>query len=192
MEKLRLNEYLRYGLSGAVALLTLVLTYPQTAAWLSIDINLAQASVVAGLILLIGILIYSIHRSIVYPLIYRRLLIKVHGFERNSLSLRPWKFSTHEIELDVKRSKKRCEENNPYTNGFNEWFSRIHFLYCSAWAIFISLILGYFIKPSAGLSKTALLIFMLVCPLTFILALFDDIHAMKVEKEVLNNHNNKQ
>jgi uncharacterized protein involved in cysteine biosynthesis len=192
MEKLRLNEYLRYGLSGAVALLTLVLTYPQTASWLSIDSKLAQAFIVVGLILLIGILIYSVHRAILYPIIYRIMLTKIHGFEWKSLSLLPWKFSSDEIELDVKRSNKRCEEKNPYKTGFDEWFSRIHFLYCSAWAILISLILGYVIKPCAALSKTALLIFVLVCLLAFISALFDDIHAMKVEKEVLNNHSNKQ
>jgi len=193
MEKLGLNEYLRYGLSGAIALLTLVLTYPQTASsWLSIDSELAQATIVAGLILLIGILIYSVHRIILYPIIYRIILKIIYGFEWKCSYLLPWKLSKDEIELDVKRSNKRCEDKNPYKNGFNEWFSRIHFLYCSTWAILITLIFGFFINPCDALSKKALHIFLIVGSLTLLLALFDDVHAMKVEKEILNNQNNKQ
>jgi hypothetical protein len=194
MERFGLNQYLRYGLSGTVFLLTLIFIHLQTAYCFSLSIysKFTQASIVAGLILLllIGISIYTIHRSIIYPLIYRYLLIKVHGFKRNSLSFCPFKFSPGEIELDVKRLKRRCEENNPYTVGLNEWFSRIHFLYCSGWAIIIGLILGYVIKFCAGLSKTALLILILGC--LWALAYLDDKHVMKVEKEVLNNHNNWQ
>jgi len=192
MKNFRLNEYLRYGLSGAVVLLTLGFTYPQTASWLCIDSKLAQASIVAGLMLLIGILIYSVHRVILYPIIYRIMLNKIHGFEWEYSYLFPWKFADHEIELDVKRTKKSCEDNNPYENGFDEWFSRIHFLYCSTWAVFGSLIFAYIIIPWDALSKKAFLSLLIFGLLTFFLALFDDIHAMKIEKVILNKQSDNQ
>ena len=80
MEKLTIDQYLRYGISGAIALITLALTYPQTVSFLSFDSKLAQATIVAGLILPIGIFIYSVHRAIFYPIIYRIMLKKIHGF----------------------------------------------------------------------------------------------------------------
>ena len=186
MGKLNLNEFLRYGLSGFVALFTLALTDPQTPVWLYSDHITSPAFFVSGFALLIGIFIYSFHRVILYPIIYRILLHIIHKFEWNVRFVFPWSFSNQELELDVKRSEKRNKKPNFYETGFNEWFSRIHFLYCSAWAIFITLVYGYLFNTCESISEKHLL-FSVLGLLIFFMALVDDIHAMKLEKELLKN-----
>jgi len=92
------------------------------------------------------------------------------------------------MTLEVKRVEMRMRERNPYENQFNEWFSRIHFLYCSAWAIIFTLlfILALGDRVFCGESSRKLPFLFLGCLLLFI-AFLEDIHAMKVEKRTLDD-----
>ena len=92
MAKFRLDQYIRYFLSGAIVFPTLFLSYPQTVNLLITDSKLNFAAVATVLSFLIGILMYSIHRAILYrKLIELCIFKKVHnlkGIGREQISVK--------------------------------------------------------------------------------------------------------
>jgi hypothetical protein len=145
MERLRINDLLRYAFSGGIALLTIDILYKKpTIGILTTADKLADAAILGVLALLIGTLIYSLYRSAVYPLIYRVLLIVLciqKKYEFKPEMLIPWRPTKLEIELDTKRWKLRMDEKSVH-NNLVEWGSQIHFLWTTSLAIMAASFVG--------------------------------------------------
>ena len=85
--------------------------------------DFSGASAVLGIVLLTGSVIYTVHRSILYPLFYKFLVLVVY---------RENKINT--VTLDCKRWE-RYKDPTSLQGNFKEWASQIHFLYCSFWEL---------------------------------------------------------
>lgn len=131
MEKLNVDELLRYGFSGALFLLSPLVSFKEAACMIKkLPSNIFGASAVLGIALVIGSIIYSVHRAVLYQVLYKLGCIVVYG-----------KNKADTLKLDSDRWERY---KNPYSSQiyFREWASQIHFLYCSLWAIVFSQIVG--------------------------------------------------
>jgi hypothetical protein len=143
MENLSLNiqDYIRFAFSGGWFLLsTIILNYkniniPQDIGSISFGISILLFC------MLIGTLIYSIHRSILFPNLYKVMQI-LFSIEKkivfDNKSILPFFPSNQEKQFDIRRWKSRKNENSNI-GKLTEWSSQIHFLYCTTWSLFISL-----------------------------------------------------
>lgn len=166
MKELGLQDLLRYGLSGGIGLVVLLLTYPESvcsmshlAASLGKPENTLEVTLILGLVLVIGTVIYSIHRAVIYPFFFWCLL----GLftKRPRCPLRPSKF---ERDLDRWRSGL-CDLQR---RNWGEWGAQTHSLYCAAWAIASALILGlFFWNPP---NRCAFYLFLLLFGVTLVAA----------------------
>ena len=132
MDKLNINELLRYGFSGAVLFFGSLLSFKQAVLLIKVlPSNFFGISVVFGIVLVIGSIIYGIHRAILYTVLYKICCIFVYG-----------KKQADTVNLDVQRWERY---NNPKSlqNNLREWASQIHFLYCSTWAIVLAQLIGH-------------------------------------------------
>jgi len=142
MKDLGLLEMLRYALSGGIGMAVLFLTYPAAACRIRGMDATKETTLVLGVVLLIGTLIYNVHRALVYP-IFQRILGTI---------VRDWKFDwkkwwrnliiylPSEAELSVDRW--RWEHSEKDRKRWDEWGAQIHSLYCAAWAIILALKVG--------------------------------------------------
>jgi len=142
LKELKLQELLRYALSGGVGLAAFAAAFPSVRLKIAGLEKLAEAALILGVALVLGSFIYSIHRALVYPLLYRFCLIvlvafHVHRFETRLLL--PYIPAPLEVRLDFSRWKR---EAHWATSGISEWGAQIHFLYCSAWSILAMVGLG--------------------------------------------------
>lgn len=149
MEKLKLNELLRYAFSGGVALLTLVFIYPSAFCFFKSNDKVVDITLLSVLALIVGSLIYSLHRAVIYPIFYRIILIilctplfKKYKFEGKMLI--PWIPTRLELRLDIERWQRRRKEKSLQAE-LTEWGSQIHFLYTTSWAIFVAIIIGKYL-----------------------------------------------
>lgn len=149
-DKLRLDDLLRYALSGGAGLGTLWLTYPDLVPSAQQGPGFALTTVV-GFTFIAGSIIYSLHRAMVYPVFYRLALRsrlervanwkafvcswKVRDFE----ILAVWKTLDAEMELDRWRWKNK---EHFASTRLSEWGAQVHLLYCAAWAILAALFVG--------------------------------------------------
>ncbi len=135
MDKLNINELLRYGFSGALLFLASLISFKQAISLIKVlPSNLFGASAVLGVVLVIGSIIYAIHRAILYPLLYKVGCIVVYGKKQADI-----------LNLDSKRWA-RYKDPESLQNNFREWASQIHFLYCSTWAIVLAQLIGHWSK----------------------------------------------
>ncbi|BAO45621.1 hypothetical protein TBH_C2719 [Thiolapillus brandeum] len=135
MEKLDINELLRYGFSGALLFLASLISFKQTIPLIKIlPSNLLGASSVLGIVLIMGSVIYAIHRSILYPLMYKVGCIVIYGKKQADI-----------FNLDTKRWMRNKDQESLQHN-FREWASQIHFLYCSTWATVLAQLIGHWNK----------------------------------------------
>lgn len=158
MEKLKLEELLRYAFSGALLLISLVLTHPKEK-WgpvLGVDPTVVKgigdATVIIAFVLLIGSSIYVLHRAVAYPILWRLALgvlvgCRTYRGSRDMLFL--YRISAEEARLDLWRLGLKTWA--PIRASFlSEWGAQVHFLYCSGWAILVARILGsYFANTPA-------------------------------------------
>lgn len=159
MQQLRLEELLRYAFSGALGMIAVFLTHP-TLEVFSPNRSIADATLVIGLVLLTGSLIYTLHRAVVYPVLYRAALLtlaacRVFPFSRDLLV--PYRQARIELEMDQWRLKLR-REKDPMHGHIAEWGAQVHFLYCSALAILLALYLGRFLPGPADAGATRILL----------------------------------
>lgn len=163
MKELRLQDVLRYALSGGIGIVVLLLTYPKTvcsinhlAASLGKPEGALGVTLILGVVLMIGTLIYNVHRAVIYPIFFWFLSCKTRSRARDFEALArsaqlagccftkqfgcPWKPSKFELDLDYWRSGL-CETQR---RRWDEWGAQTHSLYCAAWAIFAALTLGCF------------------------------------------------
>ena len=75
MKNLKLSELLRYSLAGGIALFVIILVNPKALTNVVPDGDFLKSTIGAALVMILGSLIYSVHRAILYPIIYRCFLI---------------------------------------------------------------------------------------------------------------------
>jgi hypothetical protein len=144
MKELGLQELLRYALSGGVGIASLLLMYPGLACLVG-HIDSAEVTLLLGAILVLGTLIYNIHRGLLFPLIFRCVGLRTL-YEKNTPRQfgNPWKPSEREIEID----RWRWKLTNEKRLRWDAWASHTHFLYCAGWATLASFIFGFCIDGS--------------------------------------------
>ena len=130
MEKLNINELMRYGFAGGIALLVQVVAFWDPLRILAeLPKTFFGTTIIFGIILLLGSLIYALHRAVLYNLFYL-LLVR-------------WKWGkgTSSRTLDFQRWE-RYRDDSSLQHNFREWASQIHYLYCASWAVGGSLLVG--------------------------------------------------
>lgn len=135
---LNLNELFRFFFAGALGILWFGFTTWDYSTAYGLEIkDLGTAFLVA---LISGSVIYSIHRSLIYPILYKLTLITLCIFRMarwDWLLLIPYYPSKLEKDRDFARWKFNQNDKSIIKN-LKEWGSQIHFLYCSSWAIILS------------------------------------------------------
>lgn len=130
MKEFGLLELLRYALSGGFGMVALLLTYPAAACHvLKMEVT-KETTLILGAVLLIGALIYSVHRALVYPVLL--YLIGSCMTDWNTVEADRWRWQHPE------EKRKR----------WDEWGAQTHSLYCATWAIIGALIVGCFFWQS--------------------------------------------
>jgi hypothetical protein len=151
MKELGLLELLRYALSGGIGMAVLLLTYPAAACSIRGMDATKETTLILGSILLIGTLIYNLHRALLFPFFFRIVGLLV-----------PWKFSWKQLlmfwrwswkqlllswqpsEYELKVDRWRWEHPEKKRKRWDEWGAQTHSLYCAAWAISATLLVGWY------------------------------------------------
>lgn len=160
MKELDLNNWLRYFLSGAIIFSLLY--------WISNDssvsnptlknffasLHLDKAVFGISFSLIIGAIVYSLHRAIVYPVIFyffQLMFALMVKSERKRFSRDAWiPFRPSKIEIDrIKDYWNPIIAHKEYFQRLAEWAAQIHFLYCTSW----SLILVQIIVQQLGIKE---------------------------------------
>jgi hypothetical protein len=145
MQQFRIDELLRYALCGGLFLATFLVAHPSSPEILTQTRGIGDATVLLGIVLLIGSLIYTMHRAItfhliLYPLAWGILaLFRVYPFEWGMVI--PFRLSRVERDLDRWRLSL-CRSQDPLYAVIAEWGAQVHFLYCSALAILLALFIA--------------------------------------------------
>jgi len=145
MEQFKIHDLLRYGFSGALFFLALLLTKAIQLDDLAKFQGLTQATMATGLVLLAGTLIYTIYRASFFPILLYPLALlilsvfRAYPFEWSFII--PFKESHAELEVDEWRFSL-LRDKSPLAPHFAEWAAQIHFLYCSSIAVSFALWLG--------------------------------------------------
>lgn len=71
MKELGFQQLLRYALSGGIGLAALLLTYPKIAYAIGQVNGAREVTLVLGAVVVIGTMIYNIHRALLFPIIFR-------------------------------------------------------------------------------------------------------------------------
>jgi hypothetical protein len=145
MKALGLQELLRYALAGGIGLAVLLLTYPAVSRSIGGMEAAKETTLVLGLVLLVGTMIYNLHRALLYPVLIRLVGLTSLPWKSSWRLMNPWQPSDAELEVD----RWRWNLSNEVRTRWDEWGAQTHSLYCAAWAIFAALLLGnYMGEPS--------------------------------------------
>lgn len=146
MQPLRIEDLLRYTFSGGLFVLTLILVHPIW--WNKIPTiqGVGDATVMIGLVLLAGSLIYTLHRALTYPFLFFPATLCFacifRAFPFEAAICIPFQTSTLELDFDRWRYRLRREQD-PLNVVLADWGAQVHFLYCSGLAIVSALLLGW-------------------------------------------------
>jgi hypothetical protein len=138
MKELALQDLLRYALAGGIGLAVLLLTFPAVRPSIRNLDAAKEATFVLGLVLLIGILIYNVHRALLFPVLLRLLVLILLHRKFSGLLLSPWRPSEAELEADHWRWERTDEKRGRWDEGG----AQTDFLYCAAWATVAALLVG--------------------------------------------------
>ena len=144
MDKLNfdINQFLRFLLAGGWAIACYLFINP-TEFKKGIEGNGITSIIFA---LIIGSIIYIIHRALIYPNIYK--LICFILWICRIIKKWDWGFvilfipSPREIRHNFRRWSERKKENSFSSKHIIEWGSQVHFLYCSAFACLASILIS--------------------------------------------------
>jgi hypothetical protein len=138
MDKFSLDELLRYFLAGGLSFATMLLAYEFNQGPELAESSIAITSVA---VVLLGSLIYVLHRAIIYPLLYRYLGWPFRRQWPRCWAWLPYLCDQNDVEIDKERWSRR---NHPQSVRGNlaEWGSQVHYLYCATWAVTIGLVAG--------------------------------------------------
>lgn len=144
MGNLTFNQILRYALSGGVVLLVLFGVHepPDDKAPMVIQ-SLGGAAVLSGVALIIGCLVYSVHRAS-FLFLLNRLFQFIPVFRIDQRRRRSWVLiwpSDEEIDLTF-RAWSLHDKSPFFWRSLNEWAAQVHFLLCSAWGILLGRLAG--------------------------------------------------
>lgn len=140
MKELGLLELLRYALSGGIGVAVLLLTYPAAACSVEKLDATKEATLILGSVLLIGTLIYNLHRALLFPFFLRTVGFLVRWPFSWKLWVMFWQPSESELALD----RWRWKHPERKRKRWDEWGAQTHSLYCAAWAIAAALVLGWY------------------------------------------------
>lgn len=184
MKDLTLDELLRYVFAGGIALLTLYFSHRGAFENRGSGNAFFDTSVLGAVALIVGSLIYSLHRALLYPLVYRVLtwllyVRKKKRSERHGLKCCPYTPTELEFNLDIEGWKRNQNEKSMQKN-LNSWATQVHFLFCSTWAVVVGLFVGWI-----AMGKPAHLIplAVLTC-LTAVAACVHDWRFLYLESEI--------
>lgn len=131
MSNLKIDEILRYALAGGVALLAVWFGYKEPSVWLSEKREGALITVAfSALPILIGALVYVLHRALLYPFFYRTLA-RMSGRTESTK------------EMDILRWKHQSKAG-ALQHRMSEWAAQIHFLYAASWSVAIANLVAHF------------------------------------------------
>lgn len=143
MKELGLQELLRYALSGGVGIASLLLMYPKLACSMGHIAGAGEVTLILGSILVVGTLVYNIHRALLNPVIFRVIGLITLPWKFTWKLFIPWWPSDAEMDFDNWRwglkNRRRWEV----------WAAHTHFLYCAAWATLAAFLFGRYV-PGAG------------------------------------------
>ena len=137
---LNLNDLLRSGFAGAFFILVTATAFNDPGQLLKDNKDVAGALVALGVpvSLIIGSVIYVLHRAIPFPLLYWLFSGCVYCKDNKDRT----KDNKGIRHLDITRWKNNRKENS-LQRRLVEWASQIHFLYCLSWSSISALCLGY-------------------------------------------------
>ncbi len=145
MQSLRIEELLRYAFSGALFFLALTLTHKPGWEKVSEARGLGDATIIVGIVMVAGTLIYTSHRALAYPLLLFPLALSAASLLRyvpfEAAMWIPLKPSQFETALDVWRYRLR-RSNESLFAMMADWGAQVHFLYCAGWAILLARLYG--------------------------------------------------
>lgn len=146
MKELGLQQLLRYALPGGIGVAVLFLTYPELDCQIKQLDTGKEATLILAAVLLVGALIYNLHRALLFPPLFRFLSWRTLEPKPGTKNL--YRPSLAELNVDRWRWKLGTKEER---QRWDEWGAQTHFLYCVAWAIFAALAVGYFIAERVSL-----------------------------------------
>lgn len=130
---------------------------------------LADAGLILGTVLLFGSLIYVVHRAAVYPVLYR-LVGWLWPPENRG---RGWRYVCLEMDYTTSVTRWRALDQKHVVSHLREWNDQVHFLYCSTWALLLTVWLNY----------TSLIVWCFV--ILFIISLIHHTRALCWETRIL-------
>lgn len=144
MTGLRFVEAVRYSIPGGLFLLMAAWSYPPIAQLVGRGGAFEAAFFAAASSLLIGTVLQLVHRAVIYPVIYRALLVRV--VEQRRVSAKDvWSSYTpsdHELRVTVARWRFTPQpENAGAASRLEEWGAQVHFLYAACWAVALALVM---------------------------------------------------
>jgi hypothetical protein len=157
VQQLKLDDLLRYGFCGGLFVLTLLLVHPASSEKLSQAKSVGEAGLLLGLVLLIGSLIYTLHRALTYPLVLFKLAALVvaifGGFKFELALVIPFFQTKLERDMDGWRLELRRKQD-ALSGVIAEWGAQVHFLYCSGLSVLLALfVTSFFIVDENPLTR---------------------------------------
>ena len=164
LEKLKLQEVLRYAFSGALFYIALGLIY-LTKEKLSLGaVSAGHVTLGIGLVLLTGSLLYTTHRALTYPFVFFPLALSILStfglYEWEWRIVIPFLESNAELKVDNRRLQLRNDRGKKgevVASMFDEWGAQVHFLYCSSLAVGLALCARIHWSPCNAVAWSTLL-----------------------------------
>src|SRR5271168_1343010 len=172
MKDLGLLEILRYALSGGIGIAVTFLTYPAAVCSVRGMDAAKETTLILGSVLLIGTLIYNVHRAMVFPFFLRYI-----GFiVRCSFSWTEFAMVWRPIEPELEADRWRWKHQEEDRKRWDEWGAQTHSLYCAAWAMGLALIIGgcFWWPPN----RRAILLFSLLFVITVFAGIVNNYRLM--------------
>jgi len=145
LQNLTIDEFLRYIVSGGVFSAvflkdTGLVSLPPT----NTNIDGALLTLFFGASAMIGMILYSFHRSITYPCLLSPLSMRVGKSLCENAEVKKKSVCSllHELEVAQLYSPRSTEERE---ERFRQWASQIHMLYSCAIAIFLGNFFAYLV-----------------------------------------------
>ncbi len=197
MPALSFGKYLRFALSGAVFFAAVALLAddagrePRFARVYEVS-NLGDATLLVGACLLVGTIVYALHRALLYVVVLRvlQLVLAVLCITKwRSVLLCPFRPTPFEHRL--RRGLWRAAEKDPFTHKqVTGWGDQVHLLYCAAWAILLALYVvpkrawrpHTDLRHDAWVLAVVLAAFGAVANLRLLYAIMDEVRTMRAEK----------
>jgi hypothetical protein len=188
VEKLNfdINQLLRFLLAGGWTVICYFFTNP--IAYKNLQNDKTLDLILISLVL--GSIVFIIHRAIVYPFLFRLICIGLIPFKKMKWKLSlliPFFPTKDEIKVDFHRWALRRDTKKSLSKNITDWGSQIHFLYCCAIGSLLTII---FSKLVGGYEQQKLRYMwwafglLLFCGfINHIRALLYDIELRKREKE---------